>query len=152
MASLRNDAEVRQDVLEALTRDARVDARQIAVEVAGQVVTLRGSVGSNYAKRAATDLARQIKGVRDVRNELGVTNPEPPPSRADAEIAREVQADLARHLRGQHRIQVDVRGGTVYLVGAVASLDQKWLAEEVAWWTAGVRDVVNELQVISSND
>ena len=147
MASLRSDAEVRQKVIEALARAAGIDAQRIQVDVVGQVVTLRGLVPSAAAKRAATDLARQVSGVIDVRNELAIAAGSPT-NRTDSEIAREVQADLARNLRFQPtRIQVEVHGGTVYLSGFVGSLEQKWLADEVAWWTAGVRDVVNDLKV-----
>jgi osmotically-inducible protein OsmY len=218
MATLRSDAEVRQDVLDALNVDMRVDASHISVDVANNVVFLRGMVSTNFEKRTAEDIARRIKGVRDVANELrvfpaqprpdqqiaddvraalasdvwvdertievGVSNGvvylsgtvdgypakshaeaaawgvagvidvvdnltvTPPSARTDAEIAREVRSDLEKNLRlPPDAISIDVRGGTVFLRGSVASVEQKWLADEIAWWTAGVRDVVNELKV-----
>jgi osmotically-inducible protein OsmY len=70
----------------------------------------------------------------------------------DDEIAREVRTDLDENLElAPDAITVEVRGGTVTLRGTVGNLEQKWLADEIAWWTAGVRDVVNELQVASSD-
>lgn len=147
MASVRSDVEMRQDVLDALARVTGVGARQIAVDVADGVVTLRGSVGSDDEKHAAMELARQVRGVADVRNLLSVLAPGDPPNRTDEEIAREVHADLTRNLCLPYDLQVDARGGTIFLRGFVRSQEQKWLADEVAWWTAGVRDVVNELGV-----
>lgn len=148
MTASRTDAEVRRGVLEALGRDARVDTRQVAIDVVGQIVILRGLVENNGVKRAVADAVRRVDGVADVQNLLGVLTAEGPVSRADEEITHEVQEDLARTLRRDaDHIRVEVRGGTVFLCGEVSGPDQKWLADEVAWWTAGVRDVVNRLWI-----
>jgi osmotically-inducible protein OsmY len=73
-----------------------------------------------------------------------------PSSRSDAEIGREVRTDLALNVRpSAGQLAVEVRDGTVYLRGVARSLEEKQLAEEISWWTAGVRDVVNELRVAS---
>lgn len=218
MATLHNDAEVRQDVLDALNADMRVDSTHISVDVVNNVVILRGTVGSYFEKRTAEDIVRRIKGVREVANELRVFPAQPRPdeqiadevraalandvwvdertiqvtasngvvylsgtvesseakahaeaaawgiagvvdvvnsiliaprsTRTDAEIAKEVRSDIDTNLRlDGAALTVEVRGGTVFLRGAVKSIEQKWLADEIAWWTAGVRDVVNELTV-----
>jgi len=218
MATLRSDAEVRRDVIDALTCDVRVEASRIAVDVVLQVVYVRGVVSSYFEKRIAGDLVRRIKGVRDVNNELRVVPNQPrsdaaitaemraalardvwvderrvdvrvsdgivylsgtvdaytgktyadadawsvhgvvdvvdhievtpPMIRTDAEIANAVRADIDHNIRvDPQKISVAVTGGVVYLSGLVQTLEQKWLAEEVSWWTAGVRDVVSQLQV-----
>lgn len=148
MTASRTDSEVRQSVLEALARDARVDTRQVAADVVGQIVILRGLVENNNVKRAVAEAVRRVDGVADVQNLLGVLTAEGAVSRADEEITHEVQEDLGRTLRRDAgHIRVEVRGGTVFLRGEVPSPDQKWLADEVAWWTAGVRDVVNQLWI-----
>lgn len=218
MATLRGDAEVRRDVLDALEFDMRIDASRISADVVNNVVILRGVVPSEFEKRVAEDIARRIKGVRDVLNELRVVPAqarpddeiardvrakladdvwvdertidlrvssgivylagavdsypakshaeadawsvagvvdvenaivvEPRTSRTDAEIAREIRRDLDQNLRlDPSSILITVSGGTVYLRGRVSSLEQKWLADEIAWWTTGVRDVVNELTI-----
>ncbi|MBI2942462.1 MAG: BON domain-containing protein [Chloroflexi bacterium] len=223
MATTRADADIRQDVLEALTCDIRVDASNVDAEVVGGVVHLRGTVPSYFEKRTAADIVNRIKGVVDVVNELRVqpVTPRrdeditidvraalkrdvwvdedkvevktvggvvylsgtvesyteksyaeadawsvvgvidvvnniviaPKPTRTDEEIAAEVRNDLARNIRiDPTRIQVSVMNGTVYLRGTVSTIEQKWLADEVAWWTAGVRNVVNELQVQPAPD
>lgn len=218
MAVARTDLDVKQDVVDALTSDIRIDATSVNVDVVAGVVYLRGTVPSFYEKRTATEIANRIKGVLDVVNELRVT-PVTPRSDSDItadvraaltrdvwvderkivvntvtgvvylsgtvdsyteksyaegdawsvpgvvdvvnniviapahkptdqEIAQEVRSGLVRNIRiDPTQISVDVVSGVVYLRGAVATAEQRWLADEVAWWTAGVRDVVNELRV-----
>jgi osmotically-inducible protein OsmY len=139
------DEQIADQVRAAMARTLGLVARRIHVEVQGGVVTLSGGVGSHLTKSAAEDIASSVAGVASVVNELVV---ETAVNRTDDEITNEVLADLARNLRlGPGRIQVDVYGGVVYLRGTVDTQEQKWLAEEIAWWPAGVRAVVNELQV-----
>lgn len=218
MPALRSDAEVRQEAVETLTRDVRVDASHVDVHVVNGVVTLRGYVATPFERRVAVDIVRRVKGVRDLRDELRVAPSstrsdaeiaaevrsaldrypdleaqriaatvrngvvilsgvvgsiaerasaeaaawqstgvadvvnnlaiEPAMTRTDSEIASEVRSDLSHNLDLTHQtIQVEVQGGVVYLRGSVSSLDQKWQADEIAWWTTGVRDVINELSV-----
>lgn len=68
----RSDERIRADVCEALTDDPRVDAREIEVKVADEVVTLAGCVPSRAEKRRAEDVALRCRGVHDVLNALRV--------------------------------------------------------------------------------
>jgi hypothetical protein len=52
--------------------DPDVDASEIEVTVSQGVVTLTGVVEDRSAKRAAEDIAEEVLGVDDVRNELKV--------------------------------------------------------------------------------
>lgn len=67
----RSDDSIRDDVNEALTRDAELDAWDILVTVDDGEVTLEGTVADRRSKRRAEDLAEQ-RGVRDVHNRLRV--------------------------------------------------------------------------------
>jgi osmotically-inducible protein OsmY len=69
----RSDERIREDVCELLTRDDRVDATELEVNVNAGVVTLSGSIDDRVAKRRAEDLAESCNGVRDVRNEIRVS-------------------------------------------------------------------------------
>ncbi len=69
----RSDERIREDVCELLTRDDRVDATELEVNVNAGVVTLGGSIDDRLSKRRAEDLAESCAGVRDVRNEIRVT-------------------------------------------------------------------------------
>jgi osmotically-inducible protein OsmY len=64
--------EIRADVQRAFQRQAALDANQVAVEVAGNVVTLRGEVRSLAGRRQAEQAAWAAPGVSDVRNHLTV--------------------------------------------------------------------------------
>jgi len=142
----RTDLDIAADVRAALTRDVWVDESKISVDVTNGVVYLAGTVDSYTEKSYAESDAWSVPGVIDVVNNIVIR---PTPARSDEEIAAEVRADLARNIRiDPSKMTVEVRNGVVYLRGVVRTIEQKWLADEVAWWTAGVRDVVNELQVV----
>lgn len=68
----RPDAELREEVDEALFYDTWVDAEAITVEVKDGVVTLRGELPSYEEIRYATDDAWDVDGVVGVRSELTV--------------------------------------------------------------------------------
>jgi hyperosmotically inducible periplasmic protein len=55
----------------------------------------------------------------------------------------------AQNLRALTAVNVDVNRGTVYLMGTVATPEQKVLAEQIARDVEGVRYVVNHLEVES---
>ncbi|HKO14956.1 MAG TPA: BON domain-containing protein [Gemmatimonadaceae bacterium] len=68
----RSDESLYEDVCEALTRNADVDATDIEVSVDQGEVTLRGTVSDRRAKRRAEDVADTVRGVRDIHNQLTV--------------------------------------------------------------------------------
>jgi osmotically-inducible protein OsmY len=70
----RSDAELREEVEEALFYDTWVDADAITVEVTDGVVTLRGELPSFEEVRYATDDAWDVDGVVGVRSDLTVAN------------------------------------------------------------------------------
>jgi osmotically-inducible protein OsmY len=51
-----------------------LDAQNVKVITAGSTVTLRGPVKSDQAKVAIANIARRTAGVKDVDNQLEVTN------------------------------------------------------------------------------
>ena len=68
----RSDAELREEVEEALFYDTWVDAEAIRVEVENGVVTLSGTLPSYEEIRYATDDAWDVDGVVGVRSQLTV--------------------------------------------------------------------------------
>lgn len=69
----RDDARITEDINEALTHDAHIDASEIEVQVSGGEVTLTGTVDNRDAKRHAEDIAERISGVSDVNNQIRVS-------------------------------------------------------------------------------
>jgi osmotically-inducible protein OsmY len=74
----RTHRDVRHRIVEALHRNAGLDARHIAVSVAGDVALLTGAVGSWFQRETAEEAAASAPGIRLVDNRIAVHPPEPP--------------------------------------------------------------------------
>lgn len=68
----RSDERIREDVCECLTYHPNVDASEIDVMVKDGEVTLTGTVVDRMSKRLAEDITEDVRGVRDVHNQLRV--------------------------------------------------------------------------------
>jgi osmotically-inducible protein OsmY len=66
-----SDLALRQDILDELEFEPRIDAANIGVAVAKGVVTLTGHVSSYAQKIAAEAAARRVKGVGARRGHSG---------------------------------------------------------------------------------
>jgi osmotically-inducible protein OsmY/outer membrane protein OmpA-like peptidoglycan-associated protein len=134
----RSDEHLRQDVVLALLFDAATDACELVPAVKDGVVTLRGTTQSNLETRLAVHVAKGVKGVREVKDEITqkITS-----NRPDREIAAEVRRVLAISvwLDGS-LISTEVKDGVVTLSGVVGSAAHQDLASRLAW-TAGVKSV-----------
>lgn len=71
----RSDERIKEDVCERLSDDSFIDASDIDVKVEGSEVTLSGTVDSRTAKRRAEDLIENVSGVKNVQNNLRVSQP-----------------------------------------------------------------------------
>jgi osmotically-inducible protein OsmY len=145
-AALRRDEDIARDVVLALHRDRRIDARHTRVDVRGGIVRLSGDVHTLAQKRAAGEDAWYTAGVVDIVNELRVM---PARHRPDSAIDADVRTVLAAggHVLDPTRIHVSVQQGVVYLRGDVENEVERHAAEEAARIVSGVRDVVNELEI-----
>jgi hypothetical protein len=70
----RPDERVREDVCERLTQHGSLDASDIEIKVERGEVTLTGTVGDRQAKRLAEDLIEETFGVKQVHNQLRISN------------------------------------------------------------------------------
>jgi osmotically-inducible protein OsmY len=144
----KKDNELRQEVLDELEWDSRVEwpaLSAIDVAVKDGVVTLTGTV-SNYAgKMAAQEAAHTVRGVFDVVNNIQV---EVERGHLDAETARAVRSALAGDvLVPDDRIHATVADGWVTLAGDVNNLRQRADAERAVLHLAGVVGVINNIVV-----
>ncbi|MDZ7700397.1 MAG: BON domain-containing protein [Deltaproteobacteria bacterium] len=120
---LRTDAEIREDVEEALLFDPATDGFEVDVTVQNNHATLRGSVDSWQERDLCEKVAKGVKGVKSVNNEIAVSWPE---KRLDQEIQREVEKALMWDAFVDHAlIDVTVTDGKVLLSGLVGSAAEK---------------------------
>ena len=135
---LRTDGAIREDVDRALLSDPATESFEIAAAVKDNVVTLSGSVDSRQERSLADKVAKGVKGVVDVKNDILIDYRE---KRPDSEI----EADIREGLRwdtlvDDGLISVNVRDGVVYLSGIVGSASERGEAIIHAW-VMGVKDV-----------
>lgn len=69
----RSDDRIREEVSDRFTEHGDLDASDIEVEVSGGIVTLSGTIDDRWGKRLAEDIAERVPGVRDVMNQLRVS-------------------------------------------------------------------------------
>jgi len=132
----------------ALFSDSRVKGRDVSVETTNGKVFLRGKVDSQEAKTAAGDVAKNIEGVKSVKNDLQVVAPTARKAvqANDKEITKAVER---RFDKDANLKKVDVRtdAGVVVLSGEVPNISMSAKASEMAHQVDGVQAVKNELRV-----
>jgi osmotically-inducible protein OsmY len=139
------DAAIRNAVESQYLGDPTVPFNSIEVDVARGIVTLRGEVRTLLARERAVTLARAIKGVRAVVDELQLA-PEP---RGDLALQRDVERALgADPSSGSYDVRVEAASGVVTLNGKVDSWQERQIAERVAAGVKGVRQIRNELEFV----
>ncbi len=139
-----SDARISNAIQLQLQESDPVPAHLIDINTINGVVTLSGSVGHLLARERAAELARTIRGVRTVINNITVK----PVNRADQQVKSDVLAALdADAATDTLAIEVEVTSGIVTLGGEVESWPERHLAEEVAQAVRGVRRVDNAIDV-----
>lgn len=141
---IKTDADIAESIRAVLARDLGIDEKKVFIRCKDAVVQIEGSVDT-YALRAAVEEAAWfVGGVLDVVNNLTVVAP--PRTMTDERVAANVRTNLERNLKlNLSKVDVHVINGKAYLRGQVSTLIQKVLVEDCAWWTPGVRSVVNDL-------
>lgn len=131
-----------------LLADSRTPALDINVDTRESVVTLFGIVPTAEARDAAEVDARNVPGVRRVRNELQVV---PSAKQAaveakDDEVQREVKKAIESHenLKG---VDVEVKNCVARLTGTVSGGMERLEAAVVTRSTAGVCAVQDDLRI-----
>jgi osmotically-inducible protein OsmY len=133
------DRDIQQDIEQALLTDPATEAYEVQTAVRDGHVKLTGKVQSWQEKQLCATVAKGVKGVVGVSNDITVNYKK---DRPDYEIKTEVQQRLANDVRVDDAlIQVDVKDEKVTLSGTVGSLQEKTQAGTLAW--VGGVDSVN---------
>jgi osmotically-inducible protein OsmY len=145
--------QIKQNVVNHLCRDSRVDASDIKVEVSDDKVTLTGTVPTYSARKAALEDALFIIGVNSVENDICIRYPPGVQVPTDMEIKTAVENILTWNPNIiSSNIKVLVVHGAVTLEGTVESYWKKMKAEELASDVTGVVSVTNMLAAVPSKD
>lgn len=138
------DIRVRGAVVRQLDWDPEVDASAIGVSAADGVVTLTGFAESYAEKLAAERVAKQVRGVRGVANDIVVRQMV---GRTDADIAHDAVGCLAHRPDLADTVQVAVHHGHLTLTGQVGWLFQKVAAEYAVKHVRGLLGIFNHITV-----
>jgi hyperosmotically inducible protein len=142
---ITNEVFLARRVADILEWNPDVDVRNLQVKVIGGVASVEGQVHALWQKKRAEELVNDVQGIIGVINEIAVV---PTESILDETIAEDIEAALDRSLQvNVDNVTVEVNNGTVTLSGKVASFTAEQSAFEAALNTAGVRAVINNLEV-----
>jgi len=118
--------------------DPAADSYEISVSVENGIATLTGTVESRAEKQLAGRVAKAVKGIKELKNEIRVNYT---PNRSDEEIKRDIEGRLKWDVYVDDiLIDVSVTDGKVVLSGIVGSAAEKTQAIQDIW-VAGVRSV-----------
>ena len=149
-----DDTWIQSKVRIALLLHRNVDSAKTTIEVKGGVVVLTGEASSLAQKELTGEYAKDIDGVKDVKNEMTVRADVAAPERTigekidDASIASQVKMALTTHRSTSWmKTKVEVRSGEVTLTGIAKNAAEKALVSKLVSDIQGV-DTVNNMMTI----
>ena len=145
----RDDADIQADVQLQLNTDALLAPGSLGVRSHNGIVTLTGNVNSDFVKLHVTAVTARLKGIRNILNNITVSSAWD----TDAAIERRIKDFLASNAETQgvaDQIRVTVNQAVVTLTGPVNFWSERAAAGEVAFKTAWVRRIDNQLVVLST--
>lgn len=147
MGAAISDTAITTKVKSKLMGDKRLKKSDISVTTTNGVVTLEGTASDSKAKSTAAALAKSVKGVKSVDNNLTT----PGSSKAGAEtkqavsdswITTKVKSELlADSVSKGFDVSVETTDGVVVLKGALANRDAIDHVKDVAGKVKGVKSV-----------
>lgn len=140
----RTDTDIAQAVRRTLEWNVHLPDH-VKSEVWNGVVKLSGTVETLRQREHAEAAIRVLKGVRGIENQIVVEPPRVNPE----QLQTSIENALARHVaREARRIEVAVRGDTVWISGEVGTRAEHDAALGVLIGTRGVRAIEDQLRVV----
>jgi hyperosmotically inducible periplasmic protein len=138
----------------ALLFHSNVNATKTTVEVKDGIVTLSGEASSMAQKELTAEYAKDIDGVKEVKNEMTVAaTPEKVERTAgekidDASVSAQVRTALLTHASTSSvRTKVETRNGEVTLTGIARNAAEVSLVTKLVTDIQGVTSVKNQMTV-----
>ena len=148
-----SDAWLRDKVKVALLFHRSVSASTTEVDVKDGMVTLRGDAASQAQKELTTEYAKGVEGVKDVNNEMTVTETSKKTRTVgekidDASITAQVKMTLLYHRSTSAlNTKVETKRGVVTLYGKASNAAELDLATKLANDVNGVKGVKNRMTI-----
>jgi osmotically-inducible protein OsmY len=152
--SANSDAWLSEKVKATLLFHRSVSASKTEVYVNEGIVTLRGEAASESQKELTTEYAKDVEGVKEVKNEMTVSmTPEMTMARVggkidDASITAQVKITLLFH-RSTSALstKVETNDGVVTLYGKASNTAEKDLVNKLVNDINGVKSVNNRMTI-----
>ena len=144
---MKEDLQLKKDVLDELQWEPSINAAEIGVAVSDGIVSLTGYVDSFLEKWAAETATQRVSGVKALTNEIQVRLPNSS-QRTDEDIAKAALNALEwDSFVPDDRVQVTVENGWVTLKGEVEWQYQKISAYNDVNHLLGVKGVLSEITI-----
>jgi len=146
----KSDTWLKMKVQTALVFHTKVNARNTDVTVKNGVVTLKGKVNSQAQKELTTEYARDVEGVKEVKNEMTMVKSDDTLGEKidDASITAQVKMTLMMHKStGVIRTSVTTNNGIVTLSGQAKNDAECDLVTKLAEDVEGVDHVINKMTI-----
>jgi len=154
VAAENADTWIGRKVKLALLFHRNVNASQTAIEVKDSVVTLKGEASSVAQKELTTEYAKDIEGVKEVKNEMIVAATPEPAARTegqkidDASVTAQVKTALSNHRSTNSiKMKIETRNGEVTLTGIAKNAAEKALVTKLVTDIQGVTSVKNQMTI-----
>jgi len=148
LGTMVDDSVISATVKIKMISDNSVKARQIDVDVLNGVVYLIGLVGSSSQKKMATDIAKGIKGVRRVENQLVIGKTNVNQISNDIILTSKIRIQLLKDMDIRStNIDVDTYNNIITLTGIVKSKKEKKKTLVIVQKVGGDRKIVDNLAV-----
>jgi len=149
-----SDAWLRDKVKVALLFHRSVSARTTEVDVKDGIVTLRGEAASLSQKELTSEYARDVEGIKDVKNDMTVSRTHKKTPRTvgekidDASISAQVKMTLLNHrATSVLNTRVKTKRGVVTVLGKAGSAAEKSLVTKLVADINGVSSVKNRMTI-----
>lgn len=110
------------------------------------VVTIKGTVNTLYDKLKLQELIAEVPGIKKINPQLEISNTMIPDEEIEANILDELR--LNKSILEPEKINVRVKDGVVTLSGAANYYHEKLMAQSIASWQNGVKDMVSNIKVL----
>jgi osmotically-inducible protein OsmY len=149
-----SDAWLRDKVKVSLIFHRSVSSAATEVDVKDGVVTLRGVTASQSQKELTTEYARDVEGIKDVKNEMTVSKTSKKAPRTvgqkidDASITAQVNMTLLNHRSTSVlNTRVKTKSGVVTVGGKASNTAEKELVTKLVIDINGVKAVKNRMTI-----